>query len=52
MQFKRLDTEDLEIILSTLRDFAAREMSAEKRLKWDEEDHCPENLVKEAEGHV
>jgi alkylation response protein AidB-like acyl-CoA dehydrogenase len=47
MQFKRLDTEDLEIILSTLRDFAAREMPAEKRLKWDEDDHCPESLVKE-----
>jgi alkylation response protein AidB-like acyl-CoA dehydrogenase len=47
MQFTRLDTEDLEIILSTLRDFAEREMPLEKRLAWDVEDHCPEALVKE-----
>lgn len=46
MQFKRLDTEDLEIILTTLRDFAAREMPLDKRLKWDEDDECPERLVK------
>ena len=47
MQFTRLETEDLEIILSTLRDFAEREMPLAKRLEWDVEDHCPEALVKE-----
>jgi alkylation response protein AidB-like acyl-CoA dehydrogenase len=46
MEFNRLDTEDLEIILSTLRDFAEREMPLDKRLKWDVDDHCPEQLVR------
>ncbi len=47
MQFTRLDAEDLEIILSTLRDFAEREMPLDRRLKWDEADRCPEDLVRE-----
>ena len=46
MQLKRLDTEDLEIILGTLREFAEREAPLEKRLKWDEEDVCPEDVVR------
>ncbi len=46
MQSKRLDTEDLEIILSTLKDFAEREMPLDQRLKWDVKDHCPGDLVK------
>lgn len=46
MQLKRLDSEDLEMILGTLAEFAEREMPLEKRLQWDKEDHCPEDLVR------
>jgi len=50
MELKRLDTEDLEIILGTLKEFAEREMPLEKRLEWDKEDHCPEDLVRSMLG--
>lgn len=46
MELKRLDPEDLEIILGTLREFAEREMPLEKRLKWDREDVCPAEVVR------
>ncbi len=47
MELKRLDTEDLEIILGTLKEFAAREMPLDRRLQWDREDVCPEPVVRE-----
>jgi alkylation response protein AidB-like acyl-CoA dehydrogenase len=46
LKLKRLDTQDLEIIISTLKEFAAREMPLEKRLEWDRQDVCPEPLVR------
>jgi alkylation response protein AidB-like acyl-CoA dehydrogenase len=50
MELKRLDDEDLEMILGTLKEFAEREMPLEKRLAWDREDHCPVDLVREMLG--
>ncbi len=50
MKLKRLDTEDLEIILGTLKEFAEREMPFEKRVKWDHEDVCPEDVVRKMMG--
>lgn len=46
MILKRLENEDLEIILGTLKDFAEREMPFEKRSRWDKEDVCPEETVR------
>jgi alkylation response protein AidB-like acyl-CoA dehydrogenase len=46
MELKRLDKEDLEIILNTLKEFTEREAPLEKRLKWDKEDTCPEEVVR------
>ncbi|MBN2489483.1 MAG: acyl-CoA dehydrogenase family protein [Planctomycetes bacterium] len=46
LKLKRLGSEELEIILATLKEFAAREMPLEKRLEWDREDVCPEALVR------
>jgi alkylation response protein AidB-like acyl-CoA dehydrogenase len=45
-QFNRLDTEDLDLILKTLREFAVREAPLDKRLGWDEQDVCPEDIVR------
>jgi len=50
MKLKRMDSEDLEIVLGTLREFAERELPLERRLKWDREDVCPEQLVREMLG--
>ena len=41
MDLKRLDSDDLEIILGTLRDFAQRETPFATRLEWDRKDVCP-----------
>jgi len=46
MELKRLDTEDLDLVIKTLKEFLAREAPLEKRLKWDAEDHCPVEVVK------
>ncbi|MBN2526487.1 MAG: acyl-CoA dehydrogenase family protein [Deltaproteobacteria bacterium] len=46
MELKRLDNDDLLTILGTLNDFAERELPFDKRTKWDEEDICPEDIVK------
>ena len=46
MQFKRLDAEDIDLIIKTLKEFAAREAPLEQRLKWDESDTCPEGVVR------
>jgi alkylation response protein AidB-like acyl-CoA dehydrogenase len=42
----RLEAGDLEMILDTLRDFTARNASLEQRLKWDETDTCPADVVR------
>ena len=46
MQLKRLDAEDIDLIIKTLKEFAAREAPLEQRLKWDESDTCPEGVVR------
>lgn len=46
MELKRLDPEDLELVLGNLKDFAAREMPFEKRMKWDRDDVCPTDVVR------
>ena len=46
MELKRLDAEDLDLVIKTLKEFLAREAPLEKRLKWDAEDHCPVEVVK------
>ena len=45
-QFNRLDADDLDLILKTLKEFAGREAPLDKRLKWDETDVCPEDVVR------
>ncbi len=50
MELKRLDPEDLEMILGTLKDFAVREMPLEKRIQWDHDDVCPEQVVRAMMG--
>jgi alkylation response protein AidB-like acyl-CoA dehydrogenase len=45
MELKRLDAEDLDLVIKTLKEFLAREAPLEKRLKWDAEDHCPVDVV-------
>ncbi|MCU0662787.1 MAG: acyl-CoA dehydrogenase family protein, partial [Myxococcota bacterium] len=50
MDLKRLDTDDLEIILGTLRDFAQRETPFATRLEWDRKDVCPEHIVRALMG--
>ncbi|MDJ0763805.1 MAG: acyl-CoA dehydrogenase family protein [Myxococcota bacterium] len=47
VELKRLDKEELEIILGTLRDFAEREMPLSRRLEWDKADVCPETVVRQ-----
>jgi alkylation response protein AidB-like acyl-CoA dehydrogenase len=50
MELKRLDTEDLEMILDTLKGFAVREMPLEKRIQWDHDDVCPEEVIRAMMG--
>ncbi len=50
MDLKRLDIEDLQIILTTLKEFGERRMPLEKRLEWDKNDICPEDVVREMLG--
>jgi alkylation response protein AidB-like acyl-CoA dehydrogenase len=45
-QFNRLDADDLDLILKTLKEFAGREAPLDKRLKWDDTDLCPEDVVR------
>jgi alkylation response protein AidB-like acyl-CoA dehydrogenase len=44
--FNRLDANDLDLILKTLREFADREAPLDKRLRWDDTDICPEDVVR------
>jgi len=46
MDLHRLDPQDLDAILDTLREFAEREMPFERLLEWDREDVCPEELIR------
>ena len=46
LQLKRLDAEDLDLIVRTLKEFTDREAPLEKRLRWDETDVCPEDVVR------
>jgi len=45
-QFTRLDAGDLDLVIKTLKEFAGREAPLDKRLKWDETDVCPEDVVR------
>jgi alkylation response protein AidB-like acyl-CoA dehydrogenase len=49
-QFNRLDADDLDLILKTLKEFAGREAPLDKRLRWDETDVCPEDVVRALMG--
>jgi alkylation response protein AidB-like acyl-CoA dehydrogenase len=46
MPFKRLDPEDIELIVKTLKEFTDREAPLDRRLKWDETDTCPTDVVR------
>jgi alkylation response protein AidB-like acyl-CoA dehydrogenase len=50
MLLKRLDSADLDLIIKTLKEFTAREAPLEKRLKWDESDTCPADVVRSMLG--
>ncbi len=43
---KRLNPEDLNIVIDTLKEFAERHLPLDKRLRWDHEDHCPVEEVR------
>lgn len=45
-QFNRLDAEDLDLVIKTLKEFTGHEAPLDKRLKWDETDVCPEDVVR------
>ncbi len=46
MPFNRLDAESLDLVVKTLKEFAAREAPLDRRLKWDESDTCPADVVR------
>src|SRR5512135_2675452 len=46
MELKRLDAEDINLIVRTLKEFTAREAPLDRRLKWDESDTCPADVVR------
>jgi alkylation response protein AidB-like acyl-CoA dehydrogenase len=46
MDFKRLDAEDIALIVRTLKEFTDREAPLERRLKWDDSDTCPADVVR------
>jgi alkylation response protein AidB-like acyl-CoA dehydrogenase len=45
MQFKRLDAEDIDLIVKTLKEFTEREAPLDRRLGWDDSDTCPADVV-------
>ena len=45
--FTRLETDDLELILGTLKEFTDRNAPFEQRLEWDRRDVCPAEVVRE-----
>jgi alkylation response protein AidB-like acyl-CoA dehydrogenase len=46
MELKRLDAEDIKMIVQTLKEFMDREAPLDRRLKWDEADTCPVDVVR------
>jgi len=46
MQFKRLDPDDIDLVVKTLKEFTEREAPLEKRLEWDRTDTCPADVVR------
>lgn len=46
MQLARLDAADLDLVVSTLKEFTEREAPLDKRLGWDASDTCPEQAVR------
>jgi alkylation response protein AidB-like acyl-CoA dehydrogenase len=46
MQFKRLDADDIDLVVKTLKEFTEREAPLEKRLEWDKNDVCPADVVR------
>ncbi len=46
MQLNRLDPEDIDLIVKTLKEFTEREAPLERRLKWDDSDTCPTDVVR------
>lgn len=46
MQVQRLEASDLELIIDTLKEFTSRNAPLELRLKWDQEDTCPAEIVR------
>lgn len=50
MTFARLEAEDLDLIIGTLKDFTDRNTSLEQRLHWDESDTCPADVVRAMMG--
>ena len=50
MQFKRLDPDDIELVVKTLKEFTEREAPLEKRLEWDRTDTCPADVVRSMLG--
>jgi alkylation response protein AidB-like acyl-CoA dehydrogenase len=46
MQLNRLDAEDIDLIVKTLKEFTQNEAPFDQRLKWDESDTCPADVVR------
>jgi len=46
MALARLDAGDLDMIVSTLKEFTSRTTPLERRLAWDGSDTCPEDAVR------
>jgi alkylation response protein AidB-like acyl-CoA dehydrogenase len=46
MQFKRLDPDDIDLVVKTLKEFTEREAPLERRLEWDRTDTCPADVVR------
>jgi alkylation response protein AidB-like acyl-CoA dehydrogenase len=46
MQFKRLDPDDIDLVVKTLKEFTEREAPLERRLEWDRTDTCPTDVVR------
>ncbi len=43
---KKLDPDELNTVIDTLKEFSANTFPLEKRLEWDHQDHCPEQEVR------
>ena len=46
MTLARLDPNDLELIVDTLKEFTDRNTPLAKRMEWDEHDTCPADIVR------